>query len=66
MGIIRIATLRRNVARPWELAAAHIVQAVILHGVEHHVVLYHYDSQPPWPAHSMGSNLGYYNMVGTT
>ncbi|WP_322820926.1 hypothetical protein [Chloroflexus sp.] len=38
MGTIRVAALRRDVARPWELPAAHIVHAVALHGVEHHVV----------------------------
>ncbi len=32
MGITRVAALRREVARPWELAAAQILHAVALPG----------------------------------
>ncbi len=40
MGITRIATLKRDVVRRWELAALHIVHTVTLYGVESNVVLF--------------------------
>ncbi len=39
-GITRVAALRRDVTYRKELAATHIIHAVALHGVEHHVVLF--------------------------
>lgn len=39
MRITRVATVRCDGARPWELAALHIVHAVTPHGVAGNVVL---------------------------
>lgn len=36
----RVAIVRRDVARPWELAAPHIVHAIMPHGVACNVVLF--------------------------
>ncbi|HBW69353.1 MAG TPA: hypothetical protein DEF43_19825 [Chloroflexus aurantiacus] len=40
MWITRMATVRRDIARPWELTAPQIIHAVTLYGVEYNVVLF--------------------------
>lgn len=57
MGISRIATLRRDVAHRWELAATQITGT--LHDVVRSVVLVILSVRPTWPAHNIGGSLGY-------
>jgi len=39
MGRTQVAAVRRNVARPWALAAHHVAGAITLYGVTGNVVL---------------------------
>ncbi len=40
MGITRVTTVGRDVARPWKLAATHSGHAVVPYGVECNIVLF--------------------------
>lgn len=52
MGITRVANVRRDIVRRWELAAIHIVHTGTLHDVVHNVVLCILTVSFTWPDHS--------------
>ncbi len=58
MDITRVASLRRDGACRWELAATHMVHTGTLHSVMCSVVLFILAVSLTWLAHSVGSNLG--------
>ncbi len=58
MGIIRVATSKRDVVRLWELATTPIVHTVTLHGVVRSVVLFIIVVSFTWTDHRVGGNLG--------
>ncbi len=58
MGITRVATVRRDGARRWELAAIHIVHTGTLHNVVRSIVLFILAVSFTWPAHRIDGNLG--------
>ncbi len=58
MAITRVATLRCNVARRWELVATQMVHTVTLHSVVRSIVRFIIAVSLTWPAHSVGSKLG--------
>lgn len=58
MAINRVATLRSDVARLWELVATHMVHTVTLYSVVRSIMLFIIAVSLTWPAHSEGSKLG--------